>query len=109
MKTEFAATREDPCKFFRGIAAFGGIQAYADPQVTILRTQGQRFFQGREGIFFRQMTQERHDHGAAEAVVVARFTQGAGDPCKYYIDADTAFGMGLRIEENFRMAHVVGA
>ena len=95
VQAQLAAAREHAGKLFRRVAAFGGIQADAQPQVGVLLAQRQCRFQGGEGVLFREVAQEGHDHHAAEAIAAARIAQGASDAGKHGGDVDAALGDAL--------------
>ena len=84
----------------RRMADLGRIQAHADDP----GAERQRFFQGGNGFFFRQVAQEAHDQRGADRSVLA----GARDAVDDGLERHAARGMRLRVEEDLRVADIVG-
>jgi hypothetical protein len=95
---------EDVGEFRRWMTDFGGIEPDAVDAAEI----GERFVERRLGIGFAEMAEKAHDEFRADAVVGLRIVKRAGDACDHGLERDAAFGMSLRVEEDFDMANGVG-
>jgi hypothetical protein len=100
VQAELAAALEHAAELLGRMAHFGRVEADADDLVA----ERQGFFQRGERLFLAQVAQEAHDQGGADRRVPA----GAPDAVDHGLERHAARGMGLRVEENFGVAHVVG-
>ncbi len=89
------------------MAAFRGIQPDANQPMLVLVEQGQRFIERLERIFFRQMAQETENQLARQTASLA-FGQRAFDTRDRRSDRYAAFGVCLRVEENFGVRDMIG-
>ena len=100
VQAQLAATGKHARKFLGRVAHFRGIEADADEFVAVR----QRVFQGLERFFLAQVTQETQDQGRADGAVLA----GAMDAVDHIGDGHAARRVRLRVEEDFRVQHVIG-
>jgi len=104
VQAQFAAAREHACELLGRVADLAAVEAHADD----LAEEGLGLLQRLEGRLLAQVAQEAQDQRGADAQVCLRIDAGAVQPVDHRFHRHAAFGMGLRVEEQLGVQHVVG-
>ena len=92
-------------KFGRRIAHFAGIQPHADNMLAERQCLRQRG----KGFLFRQMAQETHNQRGAHAPFLLCRVAGTPNTAYHRVKRHAARRVGLRVEEDFAVHHIVFA
>ena len=68
----------------------------------------ERLVKGAEGVFFTEVAEKAHDQAGTDAEFAFAVAQGSADAVEHAFERNSAFGMALGIEKNFRVHHSVG-
>ena len=100
-----AGAAEHLAELARRVAALRGIEPHPRDPVAV----GETRVEGVEGGRLVEVAEEAHDEPGGEPEPRFGFVEGAADPLDHGRERDPAVGVGLRVEEDLGVAHVVGA
>jgi hypothetical protein len=103
-EADAARLREHPRELRRWIAFLAGVEANADE----LGAERHRGLEGGERVLLGEVAQEAQDQLARDAVAAMRVVHRVAQPGDHDLHRDAARGVGLRIEEQLGVHHVVG-
>ena len=102
-EAEMGRTLEHPLKLLGRVAAFTGVQTHTDELVS----ERESLLESVEGLVLGQMPQETQNQGRADAQLTLRIDTGAVQTSDDGAHGHFAIGVGLRVEKDFGMHHVV--
>ena len=103
-EVELGRTLEHPFKLLGRMAALAGVQTHSDEFVS----ERKSLLEGFKSFVLGQMAQETQNQGRADAQLGLGVHTGAVQTGDDGAHRHFAIGMGLRVEKDFRMDHVVG-
>ena len=104
LQTQLCCTLEDPLKLLGRMAAFAGVQSNTNESIP----ERSGLLQSIKSLFFGQMPQKTQNQGRADAQLGLSVHTGALQTGDDGAHGHFTLGVGLRIEKDFRMNHVVG-
>jgi hypothetical protein len=99
-----AGPGEDPLELARRVAALAGVEADAGQ----LGAERHRRLEGRQRVRLGEVAQEAEDQLRGDAVAPLAVGEGAADAADDRLHRHAAHGVGLRVEEDLGVDHVVG-